>query len=172
VSDDFDTIVRRFDTPMVVVTTAAGDKRSGCVVGFHVQCSIEPVRYAVWLSKANLTYRVALFATHLAVHALAEGDDDIAALFGGATGDEVDKFARCEWTGGPGGVPLLAACPNRIVLARTSLWDDGGDHVCVVGTPVEAHAVGELTPLRLRAVSRLDPGHAADERPTPAQLRR
>ena len=31
---------------MVVVTTAQGDERAGCLVGFHAQSSIEPPRYA------------------------------------------------------------------------------------------------------------------------------
>ena len=68
-SDAFETIAKSFDPALVIVTTAAGDQRAGCVVGFHSQCSIDPLRYAVWLSKANLTYRVALLATHVAVHA-------------------------------------------------------------------------------------------------------
>lgn len=166
----FDTLVRRFDAPIVVVTTAAGDERAGCVVGFHTQSSIDPPRYTVWLSKANLTYRVALFATHLAVHALTEDDRELAALFGGESGDGTDKFARCAWSPGPGGVPLLAACPCRIVLARTALFDDGGDHVAFVGTPIDAHAADDVAPLRLAAISGLTPGHHAGDRPIPARL--
>ena len=144
-TDAFETIAKGFDPPLVIVTTAAGDQRAGCVVGFHSQCSIDPLRYAVWLSKANLTYRVALLATHVAVHVPVAGDKELIELFGGTTGDEVDKFARCEWTAGPGRRPAAGACPNRIVLERTSLHDDGGDHVCCVGEPVHAETTGELT---------------------------
>src|SRR4051794_25803257 len=68
--DDFDRFVAQLDTSLVVVTAAADGQHAGCVVGFHTQCSISPQRYAVWLSKGNLTYRVSLFATHLAVHLL------------------------------------------------------------------------------------------------------
>src|SRR4051812_45302563 len=108
----FDDLVAAFDGALVVVTTAAGDERAGCVVGFHCQSSIDPPHYAVWLSKANRTYRVALLADHLAVHALGQGDRDVAELFGGETGDEVDKFSRCEWSPGPDGVPLLTRLPG------------------------------------------------------------
>ena len=66
----FDAVVKRLDDPLIVVTTASDDERAGCLVGFHTQCSIEPLRYAIWLSKANVTYRVGLFASHLAVHFL------------------------------------------------------------------------------------------------------
>ena len=162
-TDAFETIAKGFDPPLVIVTTAAGDQRGGCIVGFHSQCSIDPLRYAVWLSKANLTYRVALLATHVAVHVPVAGDKELVELFGGTTGDEVDKFARCQWTEGPGSVPLLAACPNRIVLERTSLHDDGGDHVCFVGEPVHADTSGELDPVRLSMAGDIEPGHEADD---------
>ena len=39
----------------------------------------------------------------------------LAELFGGETGDEVDKFARCAWHEGPEGVPMLDGCANRFV---------------------------------------------------------
>ncbi|MCU1361006.1 MAG: flavin reductase domain protein FMN-binding protein [Ilumatobacteraceae bacterium] len=151
------------DAPVVVVTTAANGQRAGCMVGFQSQCSMDPVRFAVWLSKSNHTYGVALFATHLAVHFLDEGDHDLALLFGGQTGDDIDKFASCEWTLGPGEVPVLTRCPSRLILERTSLWDDGGDHVCFVGSPVDAHAHDHLTPLRLSDVSDIEAGHAAND---------
>ena len=162
----FDTVMGRLDSPLIVVTTGSADQQAGCVVGFHTQCSIDPVRYAVWVSKANQTYRVALFATHLALHFLDVGDHELAELFGGTTGDDVDKFARCEWQAGPGGVPLLTRCPTRVVIERTSLWDDGSDHVCIVGEPVDASAAPGFTPLRLADAHDITAGHAAQERPT------
>ena len=162
----FDQLVARVDAPMIVVTTASGDSRAGCLVGFHCQSSIEPRKYAVWLSKANHTYRVALLAEHLAVHFLAEADVDLAELFGGTTGDEIDKFARCDSVAGPGGVPLLARCPNRLVLRLSATLDERGDHVCMAGEVVQATAAHDFRPLRLSAVQHLEPGHAAEERQT------
>jgi flavin reductase (DIM6/NTAB) family NADH-FMN oxidoreductase RutF len=169
-SSPFDTLMAHADSALVVVTTASDDQRAGCVVGFHTQCSIEPVRYAVWFSKANFTYRVSLFATHLAVHFLGADDMELAELFGATTGDRFDKFAHCEWEPGPGGVPLLDRCPNRLVLARTSAWDDGGDHVCLVGAPVHAEATTDLVPLRLSAGHDIDAGHPVEERGEPSDL--
>lgn len=163
--ESFDTVTSSTDPAMVVVTTALDGEAAGCLVGFHSQSSIEPRRYAVWLSKANRTYRVASQATHLAVHALSEGDQDLAVLFGTRTGDDVDKLARCAWRPGPAGVPLLSRCPSVVVLRRLTLLDEGGDHVCVVGEPVDARSAGRFRPLRLSAVSGLRPGHAAGERP-------
>src|SRR5215203_2784467 len=88
-----DELIGHLDVALMVVTTASRDQRAGCVIGFHTQCSIDPLRYCVWLSKANFTYRVALFATHFALHLLDIADEELAALFGSTSGDAVDKFA-------------------------------------------------------------------------------
>ena len=67
---DFNTLMAALDSPLIVVTTADERERAGCLVEFHVECSIEPQRYCVWLSKANYTYRVALHSSHLVIHFL------------------------------------------------------------------------------------------------------
>jgi flavin reductase (DIM6/NTAB) family NADH-FMN oxidoreductase RutF len=166
-TDGFSGLVAPLDPAMVVVTTVADGERAGCLVGFHAQCSIAPTRYAAWLSKANHTYRVALHARHVAVHVLAQGDLELARLFGTTSGDRVDKFAECDWTAGPGGVPLLTACSHRFAATRATLLDDGSDHVCLVLEPTEVHARGSLEPLRFSQAQHLDAGHDAQERPTP-----
>jgi hypothetical protein len=85
----------------------------------------------------------------------------VATWFGGLTGDEVDKFAGHPVADGPGGVPMLRALPNRVVLRREVVHDDGaGDHVGIVGPIVEAVG-GGFEPLRLSAVDDIDPGHEA-----------
>jgi flavin reductase (DIM6/NTAB) family NADH-FMN oxidoreductase RutF len=165
--DGFDDLVAAVDPAMVVVTTALGDERSGCVVGFHAQSSIEPRRYTVWLSRVNHTYRVALLASHVAVHFLTDDDRALAELFGAETGDDVDKFARTPWTPGPAGVPLLDACPHRLVGRRITLIDDGGDHVAFVTEPVGAESRGPFRPLRLAEVAGLHPGHEVEEDSAP-----
>lgn len=166
----FDALVGELVTPMAVVTTASpggGEPRAGCLVGFHGQCGLEPRRYAVWLSKANRTYRVGVLADTFAVHLLGRDDGEVAALFGTETGDEVDKLARGAWTEGPGGVPLLDACPNRLVGRRVALLDAGADHVCVVLAPVRVDHAGLGPQLSLPDVAGLEPGHGAGERQRP-----
>ena len=160
-ADAFDALVAAGDSPMVVVTAADGNEQAGCLVGFHTQSSIEPRRYAIWLSKANRTYRVARRSTHLVVHFLDQRDRELAEHFGSETGDEVDKFAGVGWEPGPDGVPVLADCPNHIVVRRVAITDDGGDHVCFETEPIEASSTPGFTPLRYRSVKDLDPGHEA-----------
>lgn len=165
--DAFDDLAAALDPALVVVTTALDGERAGCLVGFHAQSSIDPARYCVWLSKANHTARVAQRATHLAVHLLGENDHALAERFGTLTGDETDKFAGLAVREGAGGVPLLDACPNRFVLRRVALLDEGGDHVCLTGEVLDAEYVGLLRPLRLSQAGDLDPGHGNEERPEP-----
>ncbi|MEO7555034.1 MAG: flavin reductase [Acidimicrobiales bacterium] len=166
-ADALATLTTSLDSPMAIVTATDGNERAGCLIGFHSQASIEPLRYALWLSKANHTYRVALLTEHLGVHLLTEHDHELAELFGTLSGDDVDKLARCEVEQGPEGVLLLAACPNRMVVRRTTLVDEGGDHVCLATEPIAAWSTGPFTPLRLSDVADLQPGHEAEERPRP-----
>jgi flavin reductase (DIM6/NTAB) family NADH-FMN oxidoreductase RutF len=162
VREAFDELMGGLDQSMVIVTTVAGDERSGCLVGFHSQSSIDPARYVVWLSQANHTHDVAVRASTFAVHLIPADRHDLAELFGGRTGDEVDKLARCEWEAGPDGVPLLAGCPDRFVGNRVD-WYVGGDHDGVVLEPLRADIDGRGPWLRLSDTTDIDAGHAADE---------
>jgi flavin reductase (DIM6/NTAB) family NADH-FMN oxidoreductase RutF len=94
------------------------------------------------------------------VHFVPEDAVELAELFGGETGDDVDKFARCEWRPGPGGTPLLDGCPNRFVgrvLARV----DAGDHDALLLEPVEAQRGTDADEFKFHRAKRIDPGHEA-----------
>jgi len=162
-SDAFADLMRKLEPSMVIVTTVAGGDRSGCLVGFHSQSSIDPPRFVVWLSRANHTFGVAERAETFAVHVVPSDRRDLADLFGGRTGDEVDKLARCDWTPGPDGVPLLDGCPDRFVGRKVAWLAARGDHEGVVLEPVDVVADGAGSPLRLGDVIDLEPGHEADE---------
>lgn len=146
------------DDPLVVVTTASRDERSGCLVGFLTQCSIDPPRLIVFLSDKNHTYRTALAAQALAVHFIDRDQTSLAELFGGATGDDLDKFARCDWRDGPHGMPVLTDVRNWIV-GRIIDHIDGGDHVGFLLRPVAVHREGPLEQLRFHHIDHIDPGH-------------
>lgn len=165
--EDFNALMTLSDPSMVIVTTADDRERAGCLVGFHAQSGLEPGNFTVWLSKANHTFRVAVFAQSIAVHFLAADDIDLATTFGTISGDDQDKFALCDWHAGPDDVPLLDGCPNRIVGRKVALLDTRSDHVCVVLDPIDAHHDGPFTPMRLSDVVHLRAGHQAEERPQP-----
>jgi flavin reductase (DIM6/NTAB) family NADH-FMN oxidoreductase RutF len=157
----FEKLVGHLDYPMFVVTTAAGERRAGCLVGFATQASIRPRRFLVGLSDKNCTYRVASEADRLAVHILGEDDGELARLFGEQTGDEVDKFAQCESRPGPSGVPILTEAPawfSGRILERLRL----GDHVAFLIEPDSGACGGDLGDFVTYAdVRDLEPGHGA-----------
>jgi flavin reductase (DIM6/NTAB) family NADH-FMN oxidoreductase RutF len=158
--DPFTRIVSSLDYPMFVVTTSDGRERSGCLVGFATQGSIDPRRLLVGLSKNNHTYRVAQSARTLVVHVLREDQEQLARLFGEQTGDEVDKFARCTWHDGPDGVPVLDNSDwiaGRII-DRVDLGDHEG-HLLDVIDAGNDHPGGRQ--LGYQRTKDLDAGHEA-----------
>lgn len=157
-TEAFDAIVSRLNSPAYVVTTAAGAERGGCLVAFASQCSIEPPRFGVWLSKENQTYRLALSAATLVVHVLRSGDQDLALLFGAQTGDEVDKFQDIEWSAGPDGCPMIARC-DRFIGSITQRIDTG-DHVGFVLAPQGGrYERVDNPPLGIRDLGDITAGH-------------
>jgi flavin reductase (DIM6/NTAB) family NADH-FMN oxidoreductase RutF len=145
---------------MFIVTTVAPDgERSGCLIGFATQISIDPPRFLVGLSDKNRTYRVARRAEHLAVHFVPEDGEELAELFGSETGDEVDKFARCAWHEGPAGLPILDDLPNWFA-GRIRERIPAGDHDALILDPIAAAREAEEQELTFHRAKRIEPGHA------------
>ncbi|HWG02664.1 MAG TPA: flavin reductase family protein, partial [Trebonia sp.] len=161
VRDAYERVTGPVDPVAVIVTCASGGERAGCLVTFSVPCSIDPPRYAVWLSRRNHTYRVARGAGELIVHTLTRADLPLAEYFGGVSGLREDKFARVPWDDRDG-TPLLRVSGGWLrgrILSRGPGEDTGGDHTCFVLAPVAAGggtADDEL--LRLSDVNHIDPG--------------
>ena len=155
----FAKLVGSVDYPVFIVTTVAGEQRDGCVIGFATQTSIDPGQFLACLSRANRTHRVAQRASALALHLVPRERRDLAELFGGETGDEIDKFARCEWRPGPCELPILDGCPSWFAGAIVSRHDLG-DHEGFLLDPIEArYEPGEV--LYFRDAKYIDPGHPA-----------
>ena len=160
-AEAFDRLMSLLDYPMFVVTTRGDDERSGCLVGFSTQVSIDPSRFLVGLSKHNHTFRVASRADHLAVHLLPRTHTELAGLFAGETGDRVDKFERCAWHTGPQGMPILDDAEGWFVGAVLNRYDLG-DHVGHLLEPVAGDVPEHFEQLvTFSDVSDLEPGHEA-----------
>ncbi len=156
----FNALVGDLEYPMFIVTARAGGEQLGCLIGFATQTSIDPPRFAVCLSHNNRTYRRGRDAELLGVHCVPAHAVALAELFGGETADEVDKFARCDWHEGPGGVPLLDGCPNRFV-GRVLWRHDAGDHDAFLLEPVAAAAAPGEEEFSFHRAKRIEAGHEA-----------
>ncbi|MDX6718387.1 MAG: hypothetical protein QOJ63_641 [Solirubrobacteraceae bacterium] len=161
VAEIFEKLMGTLDYPVFIVTTAAGERREGCLIGFATQASLDPPRFLACLSRENRTQRLAHAQEieALAVHLVPRERTDLVELFGGETGDEIDKFARCEWRRGPRDLPILAGCPSWFagsILSRHDL----GDHEGFLLSPIEAHyEPGERS--YFQDVKYVEPGHPA-----------
>ncbi len=149
------------DYPLGVVTVAADDGRiAGCLAGFFTQCSIEPPRFLVCVSKVNHTFFVSEHAVGLALHLMGEDQVPLASLFAEETGDTTDKFARCRWHPGMTGAPVLEGCRAWVegpVLGRFSV----GDHEALLVRPVGGGAGSGHGLLTYRHSPDFRPGHPA-----------
>jgi flavin reductase (DIM6/NTAB) family NADH-FMN oxidoreductase RutF len=147
------------DYPVFIVTAADGERREGCVVGFATQTSLDPPRFLAGLSRANRTFRLAVEVDALAVHLVPRGATGLVELFGGETGDEIDKFARCAWSAGPRGLPILDDCPSWFA-GEVCSRHDLGDHVGHLLAPL--HVRFQEGPIEyFQQVKDVEPGHPA-----------
>lgn len=155
---DFERLMAQLDYSLFIVTATAGGERSGCLVGFASQVSIHPQRFLVCISVKNHTFGVAQRADTLVVHFVPEQAEELALLFGGETGDEVDKFERCRWREGPGGTPVLSDLEDWFA-GRILQQLDFGDHRGFLLEPIagEAHRSGDS--LTFRRAKWIEPGH-------------
>ena len=152
------------DPALIVATTAAEGEQAGCLVGFHTQSSMAAEQYCFCLSKANHTYRVSLRSSLFGVHLLTRDDAAAAEHFGTRSGEDTATFSGIELEPADHDVPLISSLPNRMVVERIAMLDDGGDHVVVTARVASAESTGPFTPLRTSDVSHLVPGHDSDER--------
>ena len=153
----FERLVATLDYPLYIVTTAAEDQPAGCLIGFATQCSIHPPRFLACISKKNHTLPLARRAATVAVHIVEEHNKHLAELFGGETGDEVNKFARVRWHFAHG-VPILDACERWFagsVLERIDL----GDHVGFLLEPIDTGQDAASEQLTFQKARDIKPGH-------------
>lgn len=158
--ESVDRIAAGLDYPMVVVTACFEGRKAGCLVGFSTQCSIDPFRYLVMVSKANRTFEIASQSPALAVHFLSKDQLGLAKRFGEKTGDDVDKFTGLEWHEGPHHVPILANVERWLAGPITAVLPDVmGDHQGFVIEPTKAQGGPWAGQLGFQAVQNLDAGH-------------
>lgn len=164
---EYERVIAAADPAAVIVTTASGGEMAGCLVTFNSPCSIEPPRYAVWLSHRNHTYRVALRADTLLVHMLTREDLPTAEFFGGVSGMREDKFSRIPWRDYDG-IPLLNVSGGWLRGRVLSRIPTDGDHTCFVLSPVAVGGGGgDGRPLRMSDLGHITPGQPPGEPGSP-----
>jgi flavin reductase (DIM6/NTAB) family NADH-FMN oxidoreductase RutF len=161
----FDRIVDQLDFPMFVVSAAAGGEVDACLVGFTTQCSIDPPRFLVCLSKLNRTYELAGHAEVLVVHRIRADQRELAEHFGGTSEkDDPSKLDEWPWQPGPQGAPVIDGCDWFVGTIEGRF--DAGDHVAFVLAPVPDPDGGECrgaSQLGYQEARDIDAGQPAGE---------
>lgn len=152
---NFTRLMAQLDYSLLILTAAAGEERAGCLIGFATQVSIHPPRFLACVSVKNATYRVACRTDTVVVHFVPEEAEALAALFGGETGDEIDKFSRCSWLAGTPVLEELESWFAGRVLERL----DFGDHCGRLLQPIDGEAQQSADPLTFRRANWIEPGH-------------
>jgi flavin reductase (DIM6/NTAB) family NADH-FMN oxidoreductase RutF len=148
-----------FWTPLVVVTAAEGQQRSGQIAVSAHGASIVPERprLSVALWKGNLTRDLTERSGAFAVHLLRDDQDELVYHFGLQSGAILDKFEAIEYSIGVTGAPLLNDC-LALFECRVVARMDGGDHTLFLGDVVSSAARSDGAPLWWRDLRLRMPG--------------
>ncbi len=129
--DVFRRVFRRHATGVAVITSG-GEKPAGFTATSVVSLSADPPLLSFGLSCTASAWPAFAVADHVAVHLLAEGQQDLAATFARSG---ADRFAEpTVWQQGPYGVPVLEGV-LALLVCRVVDRVSTGDHTLVIAEP-------------------------------------
>jgi 3-hydroxy-9,10-secoandrosta-1,3,5(10)-triene-9,17-dione monooxygenase reductase component len=139
----FRDLLGAYPTGVTVVTALGANGPSGATANAVTSLSLEPPMMLACLDRGSRTLDAARAAGRFGVNALAAGDAELARRFA-RKDPEPEKWDGIEWSESAG-CPRL---PEALVWVGCELRDliDGGDHLILTGTVLEADA-GEGMPL-------------------------
>jgi len=124
------TIMSRFCTGVVVVTSRQEDKPIGFTAQSFVSLSLDPPLVAICPAKSSLTWPRIRDSGVFCINVLSAAQLDLCHTF--ARSGTKDKFAKLEWHPGVTGSPILKNVIAH-VECRLSAEYDAGDHHIAVG---------------------------------------
>jgi flavin reductase (DIM6/NTAB) family NADH-FMN oxidoreductase RutF len=142
--DLFRAVLRRHAAGVVVVT-ASGERPAGFTATSFTSVSLDPPLVSFCLNRSSSSWPTVERASHVAVHVLADTDEQLARTF--ATSG-IDRFAHpTRWRPGRYGVPVLIGVP-AVLICRVTDRVMAGDHAIVLAEPLEAeHGAEPAAPL-------------------------
>jgi flavin reductase (DIM6/NTAB) family NADH-FMN oxidoreductase RutF len=129
----------------VVVVTAPGENPAGFTATSFTSVSLDPPLVSFCLNRGASSWPAVSVADHVAVHVLADDQEQLARTF---STSGVDRFAApTAWGPGPYGLPLLDGV-SATLICRVMERVAAGDHTIVLAEPIEAaYAGGDRSPL-------------------------
>ncbi len=134
----------RHQASTVTVVTAPGRPPAGFTATSFTSVSLRPPLVSFCLDRGSSSWPAVAAAGYLAVHLLAEGQQELARTF--ATSG-IDRFAApTAWRSGPHDVPVLDGA-LAVLICQVVRRVDAGDHTVVLAAPLLGHHLAEGTPL-------------------------
>jgi flavin reductase (DIM6/NTAB) family NADH-FMN oxidoreductase RutF len=105
---DYVSAISRHVSTVCVITTTFEDVRYGLTATAVSSVSAEPPRLLVCINRSSKTHDAILQSRRFCVNVLTEEQRDVAMVFAGMGGKDVDRFATGSWTTLRTGAPVLA----------------------------------------------------------------
>jgi flavin reductase (DIM6/NTAB) family NADH-FMN oxidoreductase RutF len=126
----------------VTIVTAPGP--AGLTVSSFGSVSMDPPLVGLWIGTHASAYPALSKATHFAVHLLHADQTGLADLFARTNADRFGGPTR--WESDVDGLPNLLDAPVRL-RCRTVQRLEVGDHVALIGDPLDIDHQAETQPL-------------------------
>ena len=139
--------LRRFASPVVVVTCAAPDGPHGATIGSFTSVSLAPPLVSFNVTHGTRLHDALRAAPSFAVHLLGAHQAEVAALFARSDLDGEAQLARVPHRLSPRGLPVVRDTLG-VLLCRRHDAVEAGDHTLVIGRVEEIlDAEAEGSPL-------------------------
>jgi flavin reductase (DIM6/NTAB) family NADH-FMN oxidoreductase RutF len=142
--DLFRSLLRRHAAGVVVITTAE-DSPVGFTATSFTSVSLQPPLVSFCLDRRSSSWPAVSVASHVAVHVLTDGQEQLARTF--ATSG-IDRFAApTRWHTGQHGLPVLDGA-LAVLVCHVVERIEAGDHAIVLAEPVDGeHLTDDGAPL-------------------------
>jgi flavin reductase (DIM6/NTAB) family NADH-FMN oxidoreductase RutF len=157
-------VFARLDSPLWLLTAAAGERRGGLIATFVNQASIvsEYPRVVVGVARQHHTWELIEASGKLALQLMTEAQLDWVWRFGLRSGRDTDKFAGLDVVTTPLGSPRLAQA-QAWLDCRVEVALDTGDRTVYVAEAASAGVEREDTPLTMKRLLQLAPQERLQE---------
>jgi flavin reductase (DIM6/NTAB) family NADH-FMN oxidoreductase RutF len=160
--DLIDSLLRRLDRPVWIITAADGPRRGGLVATYVQQASIDPAEPMLMIGIAANHFTAELIAGSqaFAAHQIGAEHLPLAWRFALGSGRSVDKLAGLPLREGSSAAPVLQDCLAWFDC-RVAKTYDGGDRLFFLARVVDG---GEAAPGELLKESQLIAAATPDQK--------
>ena len=125
----FRQVLGHFCTGVTVITTVGDGGPAGFACQAFAALSLEPPLVLFCPSRSSMTWPVIVRAGHFCANVLADGQQELARVFGTSGRD---KFAEVPWFPSPSGAPVLDGALTWVECDVEAVHE-AGDHYLVTG---------------------------------------